>query len=118
MCEDSPMVSEPLSRTKQPALLLKYLLRRIIGEASENAGVGGAALAVGGGETSSLLGNELADGLRSIGVDLDDVSRCSSTHLVPLRTKHVPRMYVPCRSPAGRSTGPDSRPRQPPGPGR
>lgn len=75
---------------KQPASVFKYLLRRVIGEASEDAGIGGAALAVGGGETSSLLSDELANGLSSVRVDLDNVSRCTSTLVVPHRRNISP----------------------------
>lgn len=74
--EDSAVVIVPGTPTRQmrlikePASLFKYLLRRVIGEASEDAGVGGAAGAVSGGETSSLLSDELANGLSSVRVDL------------------------------------------------
>lgn len=75
---------------RQPAPAFKNLLRWIIGEASEDASVGGAALAVGGGETSSLLGNKLANGLCSVRVNLDNISRCSKTHIVPHRRNISP----------------------------
>lgn len=76
--EDSAVVPGPPTRQtrliEQPASVFKYLLRRVIREASEDAGVGGAALAVGSGETSSLLSDELANGLSSVRVNLGNVS--------------------------------------------
>lgn len=76
--EDSTVVpgnpTRPMRLIKQPASVIEYLLRRVIREASEDAGVGGAALAVGGGETRSLLSDELANGLSSVRVDLRNMS--------------------------------------------